>query len=520
MIKVLIVDDERIIRSGIRLVVPWDSMGVQEVFEAASAKEALGIIKKEEPDLVITDIQMAEMTGLELIAEIRRLKEETRIIVLTGYDEFDYARQCLRMKVQDFLLKPVDEEVLIKIIKNEIQTISETKERAEKQSHLWRVAGTFEQANLERYMRKLISQKETEETLSFLQNDYHYNIQSPLKIILLLSSFDYGLKREEEGDSLSKLTVKNLIIGYLDANDYGITFEDAKGHLLLCLFKGQSSDENEKQLKTIIQLVKEECGILLKLISGSQVKGFKEVHISYNDALHHLTKTTGDYPVALNEDGKKGQLDMFREVYGEFISKINDNIGDTKQVLRIFKAFCGAADAYSITDRYVRKCCFEIASSLYFSFVIETGDNNRHKLNVLLSSLLSANREENYVITQKFIEELLEIDVEDNEVVSKVKRYILDNLAEDISVAGIATHFYLSPNYFSRLFKRVTGERCNEFIARARMEKAEHLLAATNMKIATVAEEVGYRDTNYFSLSFKKHIGISPGQFRREEREM
>ena len=517
--KVLIVDDERIIRLGIRSVVPWENLGVQEVFEATSGREAMEVVEKEEPDLVITDIQMAEMTGLELIANIRQLKEDTRIIVLTGYDEFDYARECLRMQVQDFLLKPVDEEHLIRIIKHEIGQIHAMKEKVDKQSHLQRIAGTKEQTNLEKSMRKLIAKSDVMETIQFLEENYHYDVESKFQIILLLPSFDVGLKREEESDSLTRMTIKDLIIGYIDANDYGITFEDGQGQLLIALFEGSGSDEPRFHLNTVIQLTKDECGVLLSLAEGSMVSGFKEAHISYNDALYARSKKMDAKGDQVSYTSGKGQLDMFREVYSEFIRKFNESSGDTDKVLRIFDAFCLATNAYNISDKYVRKCCFEIASSIYFSFVDETGDNSDNKLHLLLSSLMNSDRESNYAATRAFIEGLLKADEEDNELVSHVKRYIKENLSEDISVAGIATHFYISPNYFSRLFKRVTNERCNEYIARSRIEKASHLLSSTNMKIGQVALEVGYRDTNYFSLAFKKHLGVSPGQYRQLKRE-
>jgi two-component system response regulator YesN len=500
--------------------VPWENLGVHEVFEAASGKEAMKVVEREEPDLVITDIQMAEMTGLELIAKIRRLKEDTRIIVLTGYDEFDYVRECLRMQVQDFLLKPVDEENLIKIIKNEIQQINSIKEKVEKQSHLWRIAGTKEQTNLEKCMRNLTTKNEIAETIEFLEENYHYDVESKFQIILLLPSFDVGLKREDESDSLTRLTIKNLIIGYIDANDYGITFEDGQGRILICLFEGNGSDEPKFHLDTIIRLIKDECGVLLSLVEGSTVSGFKEAYISYNEANYKLSKKmdtkreSSPYPESI------GQLDMFREVFSEFIRKLNDNIGDTDKVLRVFDSFCIATNSYNISDKYVKKCCFEIASSIYFSFVDETGDNSDNKLSSLLASIMSGNRESNFAMTKAFIQELLVADEEDNEVISDVKRYIKENLSKDITVAGIATHFYISPNYFSRLFKRVTGERCNEYIARSRIERARHLLSSTNMKVGMVASEVGYRDTNYFSLAFKKHLGVSPGQYRQDKREV
>jgi len=520
MMKALIVDDEKMIRSGIRAVVPWEAIGIGEVFMAVSGKEALPIIKRERPDVIITDIQMAEMTGLELIAEIRTIQSDARIIVLTGYDEFDYARECLRMQVQEFLLKPVDEEVLIATIKKQIQNVKDAREKEEQQKHMRRISGTSEQAELERQMRKLIKREAVERTVADICSTYSYRADSRMRVAILLPSvYSYGI-RAGESESLSILTIKNLLIGYLDAERRGITFEDAGGRILLVLFEGEKSDELEICVDTFTKLIQDECSVRLRIVMGSSVEGFAQVHTSYNDAVYLLEKEKDEYKTFIENKEIKGQLDMFREVYAEFISKLNANIGNTEVVLRVFDAFCAATNSYNITDQYVRRCCFEIASTVYFSYVVESGDNADSKLNALLAALLSAGRKENYEITRAFLENLLRVeDYEANELIAKVKRYINEHLTEEISVAGIADHFYLSPNYFSRLFKRIINEGCNEYIVRKRIEKAEYLLATTNMKIGRIAQEVGYRDTNYFSLAFKRHIGMSPGQYREKRRQ-
>jgi len=337
--------------------------------------------------------------------------------------------------------------------------------------------------------------------------------------ILLPSVYSYGI-RAGESESLSILTIKNLLIGYLDADRRGITFEDAGGRILLVLFEGEKSDELETCVDTFTKLIQDECSVRLRIVMGSSVEGFAQVHISYNDAVYLLEKEKDEYKTFIENKEIKGQLDMFREVYAEFISKLNANIGNTEVVLRVFDAFCAATNSYNITDQYVRRCCFEIVSTVYFSYVVESGDHADSKLNALLAALLSAGRKENYEITRAFLENLLRVeDYEANELIAKVKRYINVHLTEEISVAGIAEHFYLSPNYFSRLFKRIMNEGCNEYIVRKRIEKAEYLLATTNMKIGRIAQEVGYRDTNYFSLAFKRHIGRSPGQYREKKRK-
>ena len=121
MYKVLIVDDEKMIRMGMKKVLPWDELGVGEVYTAATGKEALEILDEQHPEILITDIQMTEMTGLELIEEAKKRVPDLRVIVLTGYDNFEYARQSLRLKVQDFFLKPIEEEELANAVKNQVE---------------------------------------------------------------------------------------------------------------------------------------------------------------------------------------------------------------------------------------------------------------------------------------------------------------------------------------------------------------------------------------------------------------
>ncbi len=113
--KILIVDDEKMIRMGIKNAMPWESMDIEKVYTAASAMEAAAVIKEYQPEIMITDISMTEMSGLELVEQIRKQNEGMRIIVLTGYDRFEYARQALQLRVHDFLLKPIDEKELKKV---------------------------------------------------------------------------------------------------------------------------------------------------------------------------------------------------------------------------------------------------------------------------------------------------------------------------------------------------------------------------------------------------------------------
>ena len=140
-------------------------------------------------------------------------------------------------------------------------------------------------------------------------------------------------------------------------------------------------------------------------------------------------------------------------------------------------------------------------------------------LEMFLISIKNAEKDDMFLLTRDFIERLLNQEGQMEEgIVSQAKAYIHEHLTENISVASIASELYVTPNYFSRLFKSVTGEGCNDYIVRKRIEKAQNMLVSTNMKAGKIAVIVGYNDANYFSLAFKKHTGYSPTQYRERMR--
>jgi two-component system response regulator YesN len=146
---------------------------------------------------------------------------------------------------------------------------------------------------------------------------------------------------------------------------------------------------------------------------------------------------------------------------------------------------------------------------------MEKGEQADNRLNSLLISLQNSSGDDAVRITRDFIVQMLQTDIsESHEIIRKAKLYIKDHLNEDISVYSIAEKLYLTPTYFSKLFKHSTGEGCNSYIICKRIEKAKSLLETTSMKTGKIAALVGYKDTNYFSLAFKKQTGMSPTEFR------
>ena len=217
---------------------------------------------------------------------------------------------------------------------------------------------------------------------------------------------------------------------------------------------------------------------------------------------------------------RKGGLEPFQKAAagdGTFEDESFVYAGEKEQVGHIFERFCMAVESYNLSARYARSCCFELASSVYFARFSDIGNSAREKLSELMQAVSGADRERACQVTAMFLENLFEgEDGEVHELIGKVKRRIHENLADDLTVASLAEQYYVTPNYLSRLFKRVTGEGCNEYIVRKRIEQAKSLLSTTTLKVGEISIMVGYHDMNYFSLAFKKHIGVSPVRYREQ----
>lgn len=526
MYKVLIVDDEQMIRMGIKEGMDWKKLEIGEVYTAASAREAMRIIEAEHPELMITDISMSEMTGLDLIREIRKQELNMRILVLTGYDSFSYARQCLRMQVQNFLLKPVDEEELSENIRQQVEYLDEVRRQEELVQSQMRAEGSRQQAELERVMyRFIIRESENVEEVTAICG---LDPQRKMQAAILIPEMDVSCGEEEKYFRLT--TLKNICMGLVDSRGEGITFPDEAGRLVVVMYLRDGSDDITEQMDEMKAILEDEDEARIHIVLGSVARSLEELCLSYNDAVYLMESEKAEfaelekagYDSILRPGLTKDRQSIFRDVFEEFKKAMIDNTSNCDYVIHVFERFRRAVEAYNISDNSLKRLCFELASAVMFSYSMNTGETQEHLLEGMNRALLGSGREETLNVTGGFLNSLLgngSSGKESNEIVSKAKRFISEHLGDNLSVATLAEKFYVSPNYFSRLFKRVEGEGCNEYIVRKRIEKSKTLLETTTLKTGRIAMAVGYNDTNYFSLAFKKHTGVSPTKYREQCRE-
>lgn len=517
MYKAIIVDDEEMIRKGIKNVIQWASLGIDEVHIASSAKEAFEKMQNIKFNIMITDICMPEMDGLTLVKEVNEINPELKIIVLTGFDNFEYAQKYCKMNVNDFLLKPVDEEELTSVIKKIVKDLDSERDKIEKHRKIVRVEGTEQQLKLDQLMQNIIYDINSEEAINSIKKEYKLDNYNKFKVVILKHILDDNLSWKNHYKLLN-LSVKKACIEVVDCDNKGITFEDRDRNIIILLF-ATNNDKFEENIKFLIQYLKDEYNINQRVIWGSSVDDISKANISYNDGIMLINKAQSNVN-NVNSLESEQEIKKYNESLYYLKKSISENINKLDNLINIYDRFSKLIESYNLSIYLIRKSCFDIATTVYFSYINEFDNMNNDKINSLAISIHGTDKESTIKITRDFIIQLYGIDDKENkDIIIKAKKYIKNNLDKSISVYSIAEMLYVNPTYFSRLFKNSTGEGCNNYIIRKKIEKAKYLFKTTSMKTGKVAEIVGYKDSNYFSLTFKKQTGFTPKEFREMDGE-
>lgn len=513
MKKIIIVDDEKMIRIGIKNAIYWEGLGISEVLLAAGPREALEMIKQNKPEIMICDINMPEMTGLQLIEKVRTIVPKIKIVMLTGYDKFEYARDSLKLHVDDFFLKPVDEEELTNVLNHLVEKLEE-EEKKEIQKEIHDLLNPYQ---MEKFMRNLVSGKLDKSLIKEFCQKSKIPMQQRLKAIIIVPPLK---KREPDELVLVEYEIKDICMGFVKSQEGEAVFSDAYRNIVLILKKNSVPGEFSIRLRQISSVLEMEFGAPPQLFQGETVQGFAELAISYNGA--QMIKKENQ-SLVLNEkysEKEKSQYQKWEEYFFALKKELVKNLDDFTAVLAAYFHFVDEAKAYNLSSETVARYCFDLVSAVYYRQFENYGDKNTNNLETFLASIQHGEKEDIFLLTRNFIERILDNDeINSSTLVSQAKAYIHEHLTEDVSVANIAANLYVTPNYFSRLFKSVVGIGCNDYIVRKRIQKAENLLANTNMKTGKIAAAVGYNDANYFSLAFKKQIGFSPTQYREVSRK-
>lgn len=531
MLKVFLAEDEFIIREGIKNNIDWQAHGYEFCGEASDGELAFPLIQKTRPDILITDIKMPFVDGLALSRLVKKELPETEIIILSGYEEFDYAKEAIQIGVARYLLKPINGETLLQEIDSVAEIIlGKQKEKEIREKYQKEMEENSLRDQMDLFQHLVTGDCSMEELLS-VAGKLDLKIMAPWYSIVLLKI--QSMKHDYEEYSGSIVVVDERIVKLAEPEHVLIFDRALEGRAFL--FKADSEDELLAYQKEYLGDVKEVLSSYVNLRYfggiGTPVNRLREIPASFEDASHAFAHR---YLVAescildsslLMQEGAAEQEDFrISAVNPEQIdrTKMQEFLrtGDLDEVVYFVDEFFGKLDGGAMKSRIFRQY---ITMDAYFSIVdflkglglqkdeIEAPDQDSSILQDEKSAMDYIVRimEKALVLREKKASSRYE------DVVSEVIHYIEDNYAqEELSLNLLASHVNFSPNHLSMIFSQQTGQTLIRYLTDYRMNRAKELLRCSSKKSSVISMEVGYKDPHYFSYLFKKTQGMTPTQYR------
>lgn len=524
MPKLLIVDDDAYIRTGIKQLIDWDELGIEIVGEAEGGREALRIFLETKPQLVLTDIRMPDGDGLDLIRNIREQNLNTRIIILSGYDEFDYVRKAMHYQVEDYLLKPVDADELKEIVKSccEELVLYSKNERLRKESFQ-----LLRNNVLVRWAENRIDYEQLRDKMNFLNIPFE-NIRIVQAAVITWKDAYKETLSDEEIDYRS-FAILNSMEEVMENESKGVAFINAKQQIV-CIFLGNDLDDQRfnKDNLSWLQKTSEKHASILKTpwycTLGVPVHNPQLLHVSYEDALHlqNMIYLTGSV-TCVDRNTITSCLEHPIPEIADHTTIIPDLLSGrrdvwTKSLNSDFKWALSQQNPVAAA-RYVAAewiaTIKEAERRLYPNAVKERVIEE--------DTLIAIFEQQNVSIIQEKIRWLLvqlEKTVQNrtlrykNPIVEEVISYVQKNYHQDLSLKTLADQFNINSVYLGRLFKTETGDYFSDYLNKQRLKEAKHLLKDTHLRASEIAYRVGFQDPNYFYRKFKQSVGLSPTEYR------
>ncbi len=509
--KVYLVEDEVTTREGIRDNVDWQAAGFELSGESSDGEIALPRIEAIQPDVLITDIKMPFMDGLQLCKIAREHMEWMKIIIISGYNDFHYAQTAIQLGVTEYLLKPVSVQDLQGVLlRVKVALDREKSERAYLKSLRSQVEDNLALLR-EKFLMRLVTGGELSLSAIEQSQQLGLNILSPYYQVILLDVQSGG----QPLDYAACQQIEGLVGGLVLANkDVLLTKKDLAEFVLI--LKGDSQDQLEQEGAFLAGLIREEvenktgCRVLDGVGAPQQHLG--DLHRSFAEALMHLNGSREDAGTvgleqldhaALRRFLEDGRIDDFDAFFEQTILPLSE-----------------AALRSSLLRRYVIVDIVLSASQ----FVSDLGGNTRQVIpdieneEAYLSRLRTL--EQVHAEMRRLFEAVLsfrdsQAGSDRATLIQKTRDYIGEHFSDsNLTLNEVAAQANFSPNHFSAVFSQETGGTFRDYLTHTRIEQAKKLLRTTYLKVAEVAFQCGYNDPHYFSVIFRKVAGKSPQQFR------
>jgi two-component system response regulator YesN len=522
MLKLIVVDDEKVTRDSLKEYMPWDELGIGAVETAKNGVVALELAQRFRPDIIITDVRMPKMDGIEFAAKVRELLPEVKIIFLSGYSDKEYLKSAIHLKAISYIEKPVNLNEMKNVIRSTAELCLEESERL---------------AETEKLRQSLA------ESVPLLRQEIAEElVKGNTDIAKLALKYDHPLLKRTGGNPLSAAVAvinwspsleddaKDMLRRSMSEMLCDNTFGDSAA-FLAGFGSGErimivSGDNTGELLRTMLAKLTElsEDRYSVSFGAGSPVKDHKLLPQSFAEALSAVRRQfyQGVNRIYFPQPEEAGHFEIDKTLYQSFkeLLKKEDKQGALELVDRLTGRIAASGDPD--TDR---------VKNIYFHLVLRIFEAARER--ELIDP--AAEDERNYIwheideiktlsglsdyIRSSVGAILLRSEPKDaiKRKTHEIMKFIRDNFAnKKLSIQMIADNTYLSKTYLCSFFKKSTGKTVNEYIMEIRIEKAKELLKENRVKLYEIATNIGFNDSNYFSAIFKKYVGCTPSEFREK----
>ncbi len=548
MYKLLLVDDEEDVREGVIQEIDWNRYGFEVIGTAENGKEALELIDRCLPDVVVTDIQMPFLNGLQLAEEIRKGYPTTKIIILTGFDEFEYAQKAVKLDIDEYVLKPFSSQELIEAL---VKVKSQIDEEIAQRENIQLLKEHYLQSLpvlREVFLTSLITRKLPLVEIEEKAKNYDIRLDGRSFVVSVISMdrrFDHGGDATlagpmtdridgPEARELPLLAVKHMAEEVADKHQAGIVFVHNDHVVLITVLKEQERDSALHKTLTVLEEVRHSVEKYMKLTVtsgvGTVIRDVTEMPYSYEGAILAL-----DYRVVLGNNRviciddvenrfvetvrfdelkehalirciKVGTLQEVKEIVEDLFKGIADSHVSIKDyqiyLMEIFTAILKVAKGANLDIDRVLGQNVHLFTELSKLHTIEDAKNRIISICTKIMNNIAIGRQSSY-----------------KQLVEKAIEYTKQHYHEsDISIQKVCSYLHISKGYFSSIFKKETKMTFVNYLMQIRMEAAKELLRTTDLKAFEIAERVGYSDPNYFSYCFRKMFGMSPKEYKNSSR--
>lgn len=540
-IKVFLVEDEMVIRRGIKNSIDWEKEGYIFCGEASDGELAYPMIIKEKPDILITDIRMPFMDGLELCKLVKKELPNIKILILSGYDEFDYAKEAIRLGVTEYLLKPISSGKLLEALNGVSESIRREKEDKDLVRKYMEEMRENTEHEKQKFFEQMIAGNLSMADALETGKKYEMNLSAGM-YNLLLFRFTLGEENRKSGELLGE--AEYAIEKLTERLEYVFEFQrgvEGWAFLLMADNEEQMSERVKELSKDLEEIMKNYSTIAYFGGIGQPVARLRELEESFREAERALAArftmelnriiSVEDIRMAQNVDTLDdieitsfGEIEKTRTMLEKFL-----NNGAEDEIDEFVDVYINELPEENLKSVLMRQYIIMDAYIVMMSFCEKIegieGEMQAQSEELKNSMKTSQTLEE----IKNYIRMLLKkiIGVRDtisgrrySDIIEIAKDQIRKTyMSDEISLNMIAAEVGMSPSYFSSIFSKEMGKTFVEYLTEMRMDRAKELLMCSSMKTSEIGYEVGYKDPHYFSYIFKKTQNCTPKEFRARGKE-